>query len=231
LQRFFISILALIVLAALATSFYFYQAGVLLPSGQHVASSRGQLLSAEFEEQLVYFLVTKLNIFEGNFEVIDVVNLDVRNFTGSDYVLITLRAPDGRLCQVTAKRQAGRSAQWQFDDKSFSVIGLAKYEPASIEEDYDLISDLSARLGKEIPFKDQTLSLFKIVSQDNSEFLVFESLPPKLTVSINKDKKIGLSNQMSAGEGPDALWKPDYPTSYLGPGYRSYLYEKVKGRK
>ncbi len=231
MQRFFISFLILIILAAMVSTFYFYQAGVLLPKGQDVHSSGGNLLSAEFEEQLVYFLVTKLNIFEGNFEVIDVVNLAVHNLTGSDYVLITLRAPDGRLCQVTAKRQAGRSAQWQFDDQSFSVIGLAKYEPASIEEDYGLISDLNARLGKSIPFKDQALSLLRITRQDNSELLVFENLPPKLTVGINKNKKIGLSNQMSAGEGPDALWKPDYPTSYLGPGYRSYLYQKVKGRK
>ena len=204
MQRFFISFLILIILAALVSTFYFYQAGVLLSTGQDVPSSRSHWLSPEFEAQLVYFLVTKLNIFEGNFEVIDVVILAVHNLTGSDYVLITLRAPDGRLCQVTAKRQAGHSAQWQFDDQSFSVIGLAKYEPASIEEDYDRINDLNVRLEKSIPSQDQFLPL--ITRQDNSELLIFKNSPPKLTAGINKDKKIGLSNQMSAGEGPDALW-------------------------
>ncbi len=228
MQRFLLTVLCLLILIALLSTFYFYRAGVLLPSSGKVSSGGNFLLSADFEEKLVYFLVTKLNIFEGNFEVIDVVNLNARNFTGSDYILITLRTSDGRLCQVIAKRQVGKSAEWQFDEQSFNVVGLDKYEPSSMEDYYNRLNELDIGFRKEDDGR--SLDLLEESSPDMPELLVFESIPSALSLEINKNQKIGLSNQMSEGGGPDVLWKPDYP-SYLGPGYRAYLYQKVKGRR
>ncbi len=229
MQRFLLTFLCLLILAAIISTLYFYRAGVLLPSSGKVPSGGNYMLSAEFEEKMVYFLVTKLNIFEGNFEVIDVVNLNARNFTGNDYILITLRTPDGRFCQVMAKRQIGKSTEWQFDEQSFNVVGLDKYEPSSMEEYYNRLNELNIGFRKDDD--GQSLVLLEKSSQDMPELLVFENIPSALSLEINKNKKIGLSNQMSEGGGPDVLWKPDYPTSYLGPGYRAYLYQKVKGRR
>lgn len=133
MKRFFLSLIALVVVAGIIMWIYLFRVGVLAP-GEKAKFDTHDVLSADFEEKLVYFLVTKLNLFEGNFQVINVMGLNVGNLVGQDYILITMRGPDGKIYQVTARRPTGPRAEWEFDESSFHAVNLASYVPSAPEE-------------------------------------------------------------------------------------------------
>lgn len=224
----------LTVLAGTAASLYLVRSGIMAPSFKTPEKKTG-FFTPRFEEQLMYFLVAKLSIFEGEFQILDAVNLNMQAFTGQDYVLLTLRAPDGTICQVAARRN-GTDGAWEFDEKTFQVIGLAAYEPA-VESDYEQLQSLTAGLEEnrfysllESDFLQLPDNAVGFLSNGQTELVEFEGVAAPARLGIHITEKIGFSSQMSAEQGANSLWQRDYP-SFVGPGYRSYLYQKVKGGK
>jgi hypothetical protein len=54
------------------------------------------------------------------------------------------------------------------------------------------------------------------------------------TLEIEKDKTARLisdTGKQTKTTAANSYWKVDYPMQYLGPGYREYLYKKIKGEK
>jgi hypothetical protein len=80
--------------------------------------------------------------------------------------------------------------------------------------------------GEELFFDKETASprlpadWFKTVRQPDVQY--------KLLINKNEPARFVPGIKV---EPANSLWKPDYPSDYLGPGYRSYLYEKVKENK
>lgn len=61
--------------------------------------------------------------------------------------------------------------------------------------------------------------------------LQFPEIAGRASIDISSNKKVSFTNQLVANPGPDTVWVPDYPKDLVGPGYRSYLYQKMKGQR
>lgn len=212
-------------------------------SFQPVIKSRIYLPGADFEEELIFFLARHMGIYEGEFEVIDVVDLEMRNISGVDYILVTFRAPNGNLCQVTIAKDVFPWAQWEIIPESFSVVELPEARirftmdtpqwmqalgitPEQVAEYLAEHPDMKIR-GESAFLNKKTQRYALPVDWSKS----VRKVKP-LRFSINKNKQIGLSSLMLRKSQIGLLnsyWQPDYPTDYSGPGYRAYLYGKSKG--
>ncbi|MFA5361648.1 MAG: hypothetical protein WC335_00145 [Candidatus Omnitrophota bacterium] len=210
---------------------------------QTFIKSRLYLPGSDFEEDLIFFLAGQLGIYEGEFEVLDVVNLELQDITGVDYLLITLRAPNGNLCQVTIAKDLFPWARWEIVPASFTMVRIPEagarfafdapqwmrelgITPGEVAEYFAAHPDM--RFRGESAFVDpktqkRTLPIDWSASAKKDKPLRF---------SVNKNKKTGFSSVMSGKKQAgllNAYWKADYPADYAGPGYRAYLYGKSKG--
>ncbi|MDD5347876.1 MAG: hypothetical protein PHT59_04605 [Candidatus Omnitrophica bacterium] len=238
MKRFFFSLVVLVVMTGVVMWVYLLRSGVMAP-GERATFDTSNVMSADFEEKLVYFLVTKLNLFEGNFQVINVMGLNVGNLVGQDFVLITLRGPDGNIYQVTARRSTGARADWEFDEGSFHAVNLATYVPSSPEEEYGLLGEEGGDPGKnklyaQLAAPGEFLEPGRLAGfEGEGSGLLLQSaeIAGKSNFDLSRNKRVMYSNRLVAGPGPDAMWVTDYPKDVVGPGYRSYLYQKMKGQR
>ena len=56
----------------------------------------------------------------------------------------------------------------------------------------------------------------------------------RIVKKIEKDKTARLisdTGRKVKATAASSYWKVDYPMQYLGPGYRDYLYKKIKGER
>ncbi|HTY45177.1 MAG TPA: hypothetical protein VMD52_04205 [Patescibacteria group bacterium] len=199
------------------------------------------LSDADIEEELIFFLSKKLGIYEQDYQVVDVVNLNTREVTGVDYILVTLRAPDGRLCQVIVSRNSNPWAKWELDPVNFNVVDIVEPDslagqapqwmqelsitPEQVNAYYKAHPELAQK--GEAAFFDAKTGVRQLPAD------WYQVIKPEVTFSleIGKDKTVRIISSMGEEAKKrvvNAYWKADYPTDYLGGGYREYLFRKLK---
>lgn len=221
---------------------YQYQPAGSLPI-QKLIKSRLYLPGSDFEEDLIFFIAGQLGIYEGEFEVLDVVNLELQDIAGADYLLVTLRAPNGDLCQVTIVKELFPWARWEIVPASFTVVRIpeagARFSfdaPQWMRELGITPGEVAEYFAEHPDMRFRGESAFVDPKTQKRALPIDWSASAKkdkpLRFSVNKNKKTGFSNVM-AGKNQvgllNAYWKTDYPADYSGPGYRAYLYGKSKG--
>jgi hypothetical protein len=191
------------------------------------------LTDQQLREELTFFLAKELGLYEGEFQILDVVFLYTQELSGADYILVTLRAPNGSLCQITVSRNFLPWARWVLNPKNFSVI-----EPIKPLIDYAIkvpkgMQDLGVtpeQLGRyykkhpEVTLKGETAFLDAETGKYNLPSDWYQTV---FNLMVEKDKTMRLvpdkGERLKAGM-VNSYWKADYPTEYLGLGYREYLY-------
>jgi len=192
------------------------------------------------EKEIVFYLSKKLEIYEGEFEILDIVRLDTNEKIGIDYILLTIKTPNGKLCQVTVFKKSYPWAKWEIDPASFNVVEFPEsrhsfdvevpqwmqdyleitpeqvYEYYKKHPDIDLKNIESIFLDKKTGEFRLPSDWFETVKLETHYKLIISSTTPVRWKPNVKEKRSGL------------YWKPDYPTGYLGAGYREYLYDKIK---
>lgn len=198
-------------------------------------------LSQEQEDKLVFYLTKQMGTYEGSFQIIDVVNLQTRDVGGTEYLLVTLRAPNGKFCQVIVSRKNLPWAQWQVKEESFMFVDIPQAEYVTTDEQdliwmkelgitpEDVHRYLAAHPEKsvgeaEMLFTDQSTGMYAVPK----DFWKIKTPQAAYKLEIGKDKTMRFVSEMRR-ESSDLFWKVDYPADYLGAGYRGYLFEKVKG--
>ncbi len=205
-----------------------------------IMATRLDLSDLELRSELIFFLTKELGLYEGEFEILDVVYLYTDEISGADYILFTLKAPDGRICQITVSRNPFPYAKWEINPASLNVIELPKslvgsevkvpkwmrdleVTPQQLEKYYT--SHPYVALKGESAFLDEKTGKYSLPSD------WYQTL---FTLEIQKDKTMRLISDTGKNlktTRVDSYWKADYPTQYLGPGYREYLYKKIKGER
>lgn len=203
------------------------------------------LSDSQIEEELVYFLARQLGIYEGEFQIVDAVNLDTDDIAGTDYILLTLKAPDGKMCQVTISRDAYPWAEWRLNKENLNVVDFSlpssvfgpeipewmknlRITPEEVLAYYAAHPD--AKEKGEAAFIDDKTKKHRLPS----DWYKTVKLETAFKLQINKNKPVRFVSSMKEEAAVSALssfWKTDYPVEYSGPGYRAYLYEKIKGNK
>lgn len=200
-----------------------------------------RLLDGDLKEKLTFFMAKKLALYKGKFEIVDMIKLDTYEAIGLDYILIIMKAPNGKLCQVTISRSRLPWVKWQIDPENFSEVDIPLAESVFELEKLSWLDELGVSPDQarryyqahpeiepwsEAPFVDKTTGLYKLPS----DWKEVASAETTYKLDISKDEKLGYTTSLKIGKtNPvSTYWKVDYPTDYLGPGYRAYLYEKVK---
>ncbi len=206
-------------------------------------SDNRRMLGAELEDKLTFYLAKKLGIYEGQFEIVDIVNLGTGEIAGIDYILVTIKIAGGKLCQVTLFREANPWARWELDEGSFSIVDLPRPElysyiekaswlrelgisAAQLSEYMSAHPELSTGADFEGAFKDGKTGSYALPA-DWWQVVRFES---SFRLDAKNEKMMRLIAEGKAPAG-NTYWKIDYPAEYSGPGYRAYLYEKVKSER
>lgn len=205
-----------------------------------IMASQLNLPDQELRNEIIYFLSKELGLYGQEFEVLDIVYLYTDKISGADYILFTLRSPDGRLCQITVSRKFIPYAKWEINPESLSItepfksllgaeVKVPKWmqdleiTPQQLEEYYATHPEVA--LKGESTFFDEETGKYNLPADWYQTMFVLE---------IKKDKTIRLIPE--AGDKVKAAmvnsyWKADYPVDYIGPGYRQYLYEKIKRKQ
>ncbi|RKY30683.1 MAG: hypothetical protein DRP74_06485 [Candidatus Omnitrophota bacterium] len=233
----------LIIIAVVAGIYYYNLSRP--PSARYryqkpIVSTHMDLADLELKQELIFFLRQEFGLYTTEFEIIDVVFLSTHELSGNDHILVTLKTPDNRLFQVAVSKTFIPWAKWQLDRSGFAVIEPIKpllgYElkvPEWMQElgvtqeqlnRYMSLHPEAAILGEsafvdketgkyELP-QDWYLTLFSLITSEDKKGL---RLVPEKAEEVNKNLI-------------DSYWETDYPADYLGPGYRSYLYKKIKNK-
>lgn len=194
----------------------------------------------ELKKELIFFLNKELGLYSGTFEFVDAAFLHTNDLTGADLILVTLRAPDGRLCQLTVSRSSRPGARWQLDREHLKVVEPLTPVLESRQEVPQWMQDLGVT-GEQL----QMYYAAHPEAAKKGELAFFDpgtgqySLPADwvqtvFTLVIDKDKTMRLiadSKEKTKKDMADSLWESDYASEYVGMGYREYLYDKVKGEK
>lgn len=204
-----------------------------------IVASRLDLSDLELRSELVFFLTKEMGLYEGEFKILDVVYLYTDEITGADYILVTLEAPDGKLCQLTVSRNFLPWSSWQFNQKNLSIVEPPKTVFPSLLAVPQWMQDLGVTA--------QQLDKYYLTHPDlakKGETAFFDEKTEKynlpsdwyqFTFSLEiKDKGIRLipeTDKQAKTTLVNFYWKADYPTEYLGPGYREYLYKKISTEK
>lgn len=202
--------------------------------------TRLNLSDTELKKEIIFFLAKDLGLYQGNFEILDVVFLYTGEIAGADYILVTLKAPDGRLCQITVSRISLPFARWELNPKTFSVIEPLKTILESKVEVPRWMQDLGVT--------DEQLQNYYTKHPElavKGEYAFFDeetgsyNLPADWYQAVfnlvtGKDKTIRLipdKGERLQADTVNFYWKADYPSEYLGLGYRGYLYQKIEESK
>jgi hypothetical protein len=206
-------------------------------------SKRIRLSSRELEEELTFFLASKLGIYEGSFEIVGIVNLKTQEMAGADYLLVTVRISDGKLCQVVVSRKAGPWGKWGIEQETFKLINAADAKGAALysEKTKAWMKELGVTAdelrqyyrahpeailkGDELFFDEETG-----ITRLPADWFKTVNPPVSYKLSVDKNGPVRFVPGMEV-KPADVFWQPDYPGDYLGGGYRSYLYEKIKENK
>ncbi len=232
------------ILAALYAAFYWR--ATESPFSKSILNKKIYLSNSELEEELNFFLAKKLGIYNGKFEILEIVDLNTASLSGRDYILITLKAADGRLCQVTVSKGIIPWSGWELDQQSFSLV-----EPVSGASGFaslDLKEETSRWLEEQNIAPEEVFTYFKahpelylkadsVFSEENTGR---HRLPADWSVVVKpqlrydllagkEDKPARFVSTMKESPADD-YWQADYPAAYIGAGYRGYLSGKVKGR-
>ncbi|MCX7927380.1 MAG: hypothetical protein N2606_04515 [Candidatus Omnitrophica bacterium] len=211
---------------------YFFQQGLFFFPQE--SFNKNLELNSEIRAKLAYFLMTRLNLLEGKFEIIDIVGLNVKGLVGEDYFLVTLRGPDGRLYQLTIQRGSQTAFEWQINEASLQQINLTEYNENITDEHFFSFTDMLKENEKEKRWFSLIDAFAQKQLKKEADFLFLQQ-PVELTtessVEINNKKNIGFTPTIVNNVGPDSIWVIDYPKGIIGPGYRSYLYQKIKGQR
>lgn len=192
------------------------------------------------KKELVFFLAKELGLYGGSFEILDVVYLYTNDIIGAEYILVTLKAPDGRLCQITVSRKFVPWAKWKFNSKDFSIIEPLRSLLESQFEFPKWMQDLGVTAEQLQNYYEKHP---EVAAQGESAFFDKKtgrySLPSDWYQTLfvlveEKGKTMRLMPQIQEEVKADIVnsyWRPDYPTEYLGLGYREYLYKKIEESK
>ncbi len=202
-------------------------------------ATRLDLSDLELRSELIFFLTKELGLYAGEFKILDVVYLYTDKISGADYILVTLKAPDGKLCQITVSRNFLPYAKWEVNPKSFSVIEPLEpilgsevkvpqwmqdlgVTPQQLNKYYAAHPDVA--LKGEAAFLDEKTGKYNLPPDwyQTTFTLEIEDKGIRLVPETDKKAKTAIVN---------SYWKADYPTEYLGPGYREYLYKKIKDQR
>jgi len=203
-------------------------------------STRLDLSDAELKKELIYFLTKELGLYEEELKIVDVIYLYTDKISGADYILITLQSPDGKLCQLAVSRNLLPYAKWTLNTKDYRVIEPIKplsssetkatqwmqeleITPKQAQKYYASHPDVAVK--GESAFFDEKTGKYSLPSD------WYQSV---FTLQIEKDKTTRLisdTGQKMKTTAVTSYWKVDYPMQYLGPGYREYLYKKIKGER
>jgi len=203
-------------------------------------STRLDLSDTDLRKEIIFFLTKELGLYEEELKILDVVYLYTDKISGADYILITLRSSDGKLCQLAISRNLLPYAKWTLNTKDYRVIEPTKplsgpevkapqwmqeleITPEQIERYYASHPDTAAK--GEALFVDEQTGGYSLPSD------WYQSV---FTLQIEKGKSTRLisdTGKKVKAAAVDSYWKVDYPMQYLGPGYREYLYKKIKGER
>lgn len=204
-----------------------------------IMATRLDLSDLELRSELIFFLTKEMGLYEGEFKILDVVYLYTDEISGADYILVTLEAPNGKLCQLTVSRNFLPYAKWELNPKSFSVIeplepllGSEVKVPQWMQDlgvtaqqlDKYYVTHPEEALKGETAFFDEKTGKYNLPS---------DWYQATFTLEI-KDKGIRLipeTDNKAKAAIVNFYWKADYPTEYLGLGYREYLYKKIREQK
>lgn len=246
MKRLILLLLEVVLISSVGLAVYFNYRDKSKPRPyRKLVVTQGKLhfLNPELEEKLVFYLTRQLAIYEGSFEIVDVVNLGTRDITGFDYILVTVKAPNGRLCQVTLSKGFYPWAKWEIaaensrlqeapspllpdpaENKQWMTeLGIT---PQEVRE-YYLGHPQLTREEAEAAFLDKETGMHVLPA----DWKQTASVKPRFSLEIAKDKGFRFVSGLSAESAYDSYWKVDYPCAYSGPGYRAYLYDKAEGSR
>lgn len=201
-----------------------------------ILAMRTEVYDEQLRTELIFFLVKELGLYEGEFKMLDVVYLYTDKISGADYILVTLEAPDGKLCQLIVSRSFLPYSKWELNPESFNVIEPMESIGGFTEKVPKWMQDLGVTseqlnnyytahpdvaLKGESAFFDEKTGGYNLPSDWYKTMFTFEI----------KEKGIRLipeTTQKGRTSIVNSYWKVDYPSEYLGPGYREYLYRKIK---
>jgi hypothetical protein len=191
-------------------------------------------------EEFAAFLRKQLGIYGGQVEIVQMITLNTRDITGRDYVLVTLRAPNGTYYQTVISKDAQPWSKWEFDPKTFcraETIQLDLARPIRLDDFVPREVLIAYQLDSVSARNDKIQSEFEKIKDNNPQqkTVLGRPLAPvepqvgSFKLELGKDKKWHFTtvNKESAND-TESYWKTDYPTEYTGGGYRSYLYNKIK---
>ncbi|MBM3254818.1 MAG: hypothetical protein FJZ08_00750 [Candidatus Omnitrophica bacterium] len=243
MKRILILLLEVVLIAAVGLIMYWNyrdKKAVYRPARLIVNTERPHFLTRDLEDNLVFFLTKQLGSYEGAFEIIEVVNLGTRELAGVDYVVMTIRAPDGKLCQVALVKNSYPWSKWEVASEQFKVEEPAKTLYSSYTKDTKWIETLGITPGQlyEYYIKHPQMTQEELESSFVDKVTGMHILPddwrqsvtlaPNFSLEQNKERGFRFIANIAGDNSYDTYWKVDYPASYSGPGYRAYLYDKIE---
>jgi hypothetical protein len=208
-----------------------------------ITEGKLHFLNPELEEKLIFYLTKQLGIYEGSFEIVDVVNLGTREIAGVEYILVTVKAPNGRFCQVALSKNLYPWAQWEIAAENSRVQEAPRSLLPEPGEDAQWMAELgiTSQEIREYYLQHPELTLEEVEAVFLDKETGIHILPadwkqtvsakPRFSLEISKDKGFRFVSGLVAEAKYNSYWKVDYPTAYSGPGYRSYLYDKAEGSR
>ncbi|MEI6631058.1 MAG: hypothetical protein WCL25_00380 [bacterium] len=242
MKRILVLLLEVALIAAVGLTMYWNyrdKKAVYRPARLIVNTGRPNFLTRDLEDNLVFFLTKQLGSYEGAFEIIEVVNLGTRELAGVDYVVMTIKAPDGKLCQVALAKNAYPWSKWEVVSEHFKVEEPARALYSSYTKDTEWIQALGITPAQlyEYYIKHPQMTQEELESSFVDKVTGMHVLPddwrktvtlsPNFSLEQNKEKGFRFIANIAGDNSYDTYWKVDYPSSYSGPGYRAYLYDKI----
>lgn len=208
--------------------------------GNPVYTKHVYISDAAFQDEFLFFLAKTLNIYRGNFDIIDIYRVS-DDLTGKEVIIITVRVPGGNIYQVSATPDRGG---WKFDAGFPVASDMKRFGFDSLELDEATAAWLE---GMGIS-PEQVLEYFKahpdrfieggaiFTNEKTGKHCLpvdwFEAVKPaaEYTLVLGKEGSPSRLVPSLKNEGQDTIWKTDTAPDYAGQGYRAYLGGKVKGR-
>ena len=246
MKRILVILLELIFIAGAGLVMYhnYRDKKIVYPAGRLIMNTgRPQFFDKGMEDGLIFFLTKQLGAYDAPFELIEVVNLGTRELAGVEYVVMTVRAPDGKLCQVALAKNSYPWSKWEIVAEHFKVTEPSKNMYSVYSEDTKWIEELGITPAQ---LHEYYIKHPKMTQEELKELFVDKAtgmrilpddwrqsvtLAPRFGLKNDKDKGFRFIANIAGDNAYDTYWKVDYPSSYSGPGYRSYLYDKIEQNK
>jgi hypothetical protein len=241
MKRVLVLFLELLFISSLVFAMYWnyrYKKTVYSSSKLIVNTEKLFFMDKDLEETLVFLLTRQVGAYEGAFEIIGAVNLGAAEMTGANYVVLTIRAPDGKICQIALSKGVYPWSRWRVLEQTLKVSEMISPLYAGSAEDSKWMDELgiTAQQLDEYYLKHPQMTQEELKEAFVDKITGLHVLPDDwqgtaganahFKLETGKEKGFRSISNIAGDASSDTYWKVDYP-GYVGPGYRSYLYDKI----